>query len=84
MRLHSSHGETGHCTELLLGLGPVVGVDIGHELVYEHGLEVRYVELPDTAHPGLVGHTVGHDDDERLYAALGYHVVHDEAGLALD
>ena len=82
-RLHAAHGEAGHGAVLLVGLRAEVAVDVGDEFIDENGFKLVPVEGVEATEAHLVGHAVGHDDDERYALAIGDEVVHDEIGVPL-
>ena len=81
--LHSAHGQAGHGAMGLIGERAEVGIDVGDQLVDENRLEWPDVETCEAADPDVVGHAVGHHDEEGLRLAFGDQVVHDQIGVAL-
>src|SRR3954469_10757459 len=60
-----------------------LGVDIRNQLVDKHRLERIDLEVPEAPKASLIGHAVGHDDEEWLDLSVGDKVVEDQVGVAL-
>ena len=60
----------------LVCLCQVVGVDIWYQLIHQHCLKLLGSELAYAAELHIIGESVSHDNDERLYLTVGNEVVH--------
>ena len=81
--LDSSHGESCHGAMVAVGDCIEIGIDKRHKFIYQDCLEFLGVKLSDSAEFHVVGHSVGHHDDEGVDFAFGNHIVHDKVGMSL-
>ena len=84
--LEPAHRQARHGAMPLVRQRPEMAIDIRHQFVQQHGLKRPDVERGQpagAAGPQVVGHAIGHDDDERPCLSGGDQIVHDQIGMTL-